>query len=84
MDSSGYGKGAGSDGVPAWEDSSWTDETLPMGLRKELLDRELQKYIAKKQTARPAASSSEARADRGSSGVGHPQADAPSQDDHGG
>lgn len=53
-----------------------------MGLRKELLDRELQKYIAKKQQTRP--SSSEARSDRAHSGTGHPQADTPSQDEHGG
>jgi hypothetical protein len=28
--------------------ASWADETLPLGLRKELLDRELQKLIAAK------------------------------------
>lgn len=55
-----------------------------MGLRRELLDRELQKYIAKKQQTRPGASSSEARSDRAYSGTGHPQADTPSQDEHGG
>lgn len=77
MDITGSGNRPDAGGTAAWEDSSWTDETLPMGLRKELLDRELQKYIAKKQHARPAASSPEAA-------TGHPQADTPSGDDHAG
>lgn len=36
---------------------SWADETLPLGVRRELLDRELQKFIARKnrgQSATPA------------------------------
>lgn len=32
---------------------SWTDETLPMGLRRELLDRELQNLIARKNRGQP-------------------------------
>jgi hypothetical protein len=37
--------------------SSWADETLPLGLRRELLDRELQQFIAKKKGRAQAASS---------------------------
>jgi hypothetical protein len=43
--------------------SSWADETLPLGLRRELLDRELQQFIATKkgraQSAAPARSAGE-------------------------
>ena len=39
----------GRDGAPGKPGiGSWTDETLPMGLRRELLDRELQNLIARK------------------------------------
>lgn len=82
MDITGSGKQPGAGGPTAWDDSSWTDETLPMGLRKQLLDRELQKYVAKKHHARSAASLSEARADR-QGATGHPQADTPSDGEHG-
>jgi hypothetical protein len=49
------------DGAPGQPGSdSWADETLPLGLRRELLDRELQKFIARKnrgQSAEPARTS---------------------------
>lgn len=43
MKSSGSAGGPGSNGNP-----SWTDEMLPMGIRKELLERELQSFMARK------------------------------------
>jgi hypothetical protein len=57
------------DGAPGQPGSdSWADETLPLGLRRELLDRELQKFIARKnrgQSADPArAAAREPDADR--------------------
>jgi hypothetical protein len=59
-------------------DSSWTDETLPMSLRRELLDRELQKYTARR-TAPTASSPS-----RGASqdGGNHPSADGHTAGEH--
>jgi len=36
--------------------TSWADETLPLGLRKELLARELQKVTARKARPQSAAS----------------------------
>jgi len=51
---------------------SWADETLPLGLRKELLDRELRKFIAGKnrgQSATPRRGEEQGRnADRPASG----------------
>lgn len=38
---------------------SWTDETLPLALRKELLDRELQKFIARKKRGESASAARE-------------------------
>jgi hypothetical protein len=35
-------------GPDASGDDSWTNELLPMGTRRELLERELQKFIASK------------------------------------
>jgi hypothetical protein len=47
---------AGRDDAPGNEGAiSWADETLPLGLRRELLDRELQAFIANKNRARSAA-----------------------------
>lgn len=60
---------------------SWTNETLPLGMRRELLDRELQKLIARKRHG-TASSGSVADAGRAHGGAtGHPQADAPAGDD---
>jgi hypothetical protein len=39
--------------------TSWADETLPLGLRKELLARELQKVAARKPKAGPQSSASQ-------------------------
>jgi hypothetical protein len=72
---------SGSGSGPEAGDSSWTDETLPMGIRKELLDRELQQYIDRKRNAQSASSVvSSTDKSRGSS---HPQADAPGREEHG-
>ena len=38
--------------------TSWADETLPLGLRKELLARELQKAASRKTKGRPESSAS--------------------------
>lgn len=44
------------DGAPGQPGAdSWTDETLPLGLRRELLDRELQKFMARNKRDRSAA-----------------------------
>jgi hypothetical protein len=51
----------GRDDAPGKEGAiSWADETLPLGLRRELLDRELQAFIANKNRARSATPSREA------------------------
>jgi len=44
----------GRDGAPGKPGiGSWTDETLPLGLRKELLDREFQNFISRKEFGLP-------------------------------
>ena len=56
------------------EAGSWADETLPLGLRRELLDRELQKLIDRKNRGKSAAPTRarerEADPDRPDSGDG--------------
>lgn len=64
---------------------SWATESLPMSVRKELLERELSKLGFRKATAQGAGSShdsgaSQQQADSGSS---HPQADGGDSGGHG-
>jgi hypothetical protein len=47
--------------APGEDSSSWADETLPLGLRRELLDRELRKFIADKQRAQATPERGESR-----------------------
>lgn len=50
------GRENGRDSLSGQPDThSWADETLPLGLRKELLDRELQNFIARKGRGQPVA-----------------------------
>lgn len=58
---------------------SWADETLPIGLRRELLDRELQKFIARKNRALSAtpARSGEREPDAGRPAPGERRKDRP-------
>lgn len=75
---------SGSGSGPEAGDSSWTDETLPMGIRKELLDRELQQYMARKRHAQSSSgNTNDASAGSHGGGGNHPQADAPARDEHG-
>lgn len=46
---------------PADTGDSWANETLPMGVRRELLDREIQKLIERK--ARAQAGNTQAQGD---------------------
>jgi hypothetical protein len=59
---------------PEFGDSSWTDETLPMSLRKELLDRELQKYSAAKHANASSHQHSKPQGDRDNGSSSHPSA----------
>ena len=69
----------GTGGRPdAGSEESWTNETLPMGIRKELLERELQNYMAGKRHG-PSASTSH-DCGHAADGSGHPVADSPGDD----
>ena len=66
-------------GPDADKDANWTNETLPLGLRRELLDRDLQSLIARKRS-RPSSSSAAAPSEQAA--TGHPVGDAPAPDGH--
>jgi hypothetical protein len=53
---------------------SWTSETLPMAVRRELLERELKKLGFRKADAGRGASASEGAAHQQQAQTGHPQA----------
>lgn len=58
MNETGRDRAPGGDGA-----TSWADETLPLALRRELLDRELQDFMATKgraQSSAPASRSDQA------------------------
>jgi hypothetical protein len=69
--------GEGPDDVPA---GSWANETLPMSVRKELLERELRK-LGFRRRAGPAGAQQQQQP-RGE-GSAHPQADAQGGGSHG-
>ena len=60
-------------GPGAHESGSWTTETLPLSVRKEMLERELTNLGFRKKGA-PAGGAQERSAQQ--QGDGHPQADA--------
>ena len=62
------------------QEANWTNETLPLGLRRELLDRDLQSLISRKRS-RPSSVSSEAT-HSDPSNTGHPVGDASASDEH--
>ena len=72
MGATNSGAGPGDAGA-----GSWASETLPMSLRKELLERELSKLGFRKATAHADASAREPTESQqqGDSGDSHPQAD---------
>ena len=75
-----------SGGAPDESDTGlWTTETLPLALRKELLERELNKLGFRKAgqgaSARAGASAQQQPSQQGGSDA-HPRADTPG-DDHG-
>jgi hypothetical protein len=63
---------------------SWASETLPMSVRKELLERELNKLGFRKAAAQGSPASHDGRGgqQQGDAGSSHPQADANSSPDH--
>jgi len=62
---------------------NWATETLPMSLRKELLERELNKLGFRKATAQGGSSSDSGSSQQhGDSGSSHPQADGENSSDH--
>jgi len=65
---------------------SWASETLPMSVRKQLLERELSKLGLRKAVAQFAVSAAEgARAQQpGDAGSAHPQADPGAGGEHAG
>ena len=65
---------------PEEEDPSWAQESLPMVVRRQLLERELRKLAGR----HGAAQAGRADAQQQQGQTGHPSADAPSQDEHGG
>jgi hypothetical protein len=75
-----------SGGVPGDADAgSWATESLPMSLRKELLERELSKLGFRKAAAQGGASSHDnaSSQQQGDSGSSHPQADGDPSAGHG-
>lgn len=67
------------DAAPGDHDASWTNETLPLGIRRELLDRELQKLMARKRQGTASAGSQPGHSAESASG--HPMAGAPPGDE---
>ncbi|MBI5277152.1 MAG: hypothetical protein HY854_11885 [Burkholderiales bacterium] len=65
-------------------DASWTNETLPLGVRRELLDRELQNLVARKKQRGQASSSNSPTSRMDGNSGGHPVADSPPPDEHAG
>lgn len=59
---------------------SWANETLPMSVRKELLERELKKLGFRRRSGQGAAQQQQQAQGEG----GHPQAGAAEGDSHGG
>ena len=69
---------AGSGARPVDSDDTWTSETLPMSVRRELLERELSNLGFRKSeagSARAGGSVQQQQQPQGSTS-GHPQADA--------
>lgn len=64
-------------GPDADSEETWTNETLPLGMRRELLERELQRFIAKKQAVQSGVTKKEGAGER-RSGKDHPKADGSS------
>ena len=72
--------GSGPDGADA---GSWATETLPMSVRKELLERELSKLGFRKAAAQAGASAHEGSTPQQADAGSHPQADAGASTAHG-
>jgi hypothetical protein len=67
------------------DDSTWTNESLPMHLRKELLERELSKLGFRKAAAQGGAHAHDGGAQQhGGAGASHPQADSDAGTQHAG
>lgn len=64
------------------DDGSWAQESLPLAVRRQLLERELKKLAARHASAQPGGSTRDAQQQQGQSD--HPSADAPAHDEHGG
>jgi len=62
---------------------SWATESLPMSVRKELLERELNKLGFRRASAQVSSTDSAAAQQHGDSGSSHPQADADHSSEHG-
>ena len=72
------------DGRENREAGSWATETLPMSVRKELLERELNKLGFRKASAQGGSSSQQGGGQQqGDAGSSHPQADGESTSGHG-
>jgi len=65
-------------GPDADKNATWTNETLPLGVRRELLDRDLQSLMARKRARH--SSSDALHKEQGA--TGHPVGDAPAPDEH--
>ena len=71
------------DGPDAGSKASWTMETLPMAVRRELLERELKKLGFRRRDL-PSGSAHEAGQAQQQAAGSHPQADSqPAADRHG-
>ena len=72
---------SGPDGADA---GSWATETLPMSVRKELLERELNKLGFRRASAQAGSPSHDGGGSQqqGDAGSSHPQADGGSSDQH--
>jgi hypothetical protein len=67
------------------DDGTWTNESLPMQLRKELLERELSKLGFRKAAAQGGAHVHDGGAQQhGGAGASHPQADSDAGTQHAG
>lgn len=66
------------------EGGSWASETLPLSVRKELLERELKKLGFRKAGAQGAPSPHEGHGSQqqGDAGASHPQADSETGSQH--
>lgn len=71
--------GEGPDAIPS---DSWANETLPMSVRKELLERELRKLGFRRRAGPGGAQQQQQQQPRGE-GSSHPRADAQEGGSHG-